>query len=92
MNKEEIISRIEQIIMGQYEDWAIGVTDNAKERRVDHGDPGHWYDWNVDAGEKAQQIRKHFIELGCQRNDDDSADAKYIYIFFGCSPKSVQGL
>lgn len=64
-----------------YPAWTIGVTDNPKRRRTEHGDPTTWYQWDADTQAVARSIEAHFIAEGMKGGTGGGGGADYVYIF-----------
>ena len=61
--------------------WTIGVTDSPFTRRVQHGTPNHWHDWNADSEQTARNIEADFIRRGMKGGTGGPGRADFVYIF-----------
>ena len=61
--------------------WTIGVTDSPFLRRVQHGTPSQWHDWNADSEQTARNIEAEFIRKGMKGGTGGPGRADYVYIF-----------
>jgi len=78
--ESEIRAAIEKIVT-QYSVWTIGVTDNPTRRRVEHGNPTHWHQWNADTEDIARNVEAYFLAKGMQGGTGGAGRADYVYIF-----------
>lgn len=89
MDMQSIISEIERLTRGQYEEWTIGVTDNPDRRRAEHeeedDDDGkrtsRWRDWYADTEDDARDVEEYFIDKGMQGGTGGQGQADFVYIF-----------
>ena len=67
MIKEEIIKeiklRIENSKVNNYAIWRIGLTQNLKLRKEQHGNPKYWVDWEADSYKDALHVENYFLNV-----------------------------
>ena len=76
--ESEIKSAIE-LLVNNYSAWTIGVTDNPAWRKIQHGSPSSWYEWNANTELSARKIKKYFLDKGMKGGAGGGAN--YVYIF-----------
>jgi hypothetical protein len=80
MKEEEIKAEIEKIV-SRPSVWVIGITNDPKSRKKEHGDPDCWRQWKADKVTIARNIEQYFLEKGMKADPNESKSPKYIYIF-----------
>jgi len=81
MASETAIEAAIQRIVSTYFIWTIGVTDNPKRRKSEHGDPKYWHYWDADTESDARNVEKYFIKKGMKGGTGGNGHADYVYIF-----------
>lgn len=76
-----IKSEIERIVGGGYSAWTIGVTDNPARRKVEHGNPPQWHQWDADTEAVARAVERYFLDKGMKGAPGGAGRADYVYIF-----------
>ena len=76
-----IKSAIEGIVGGRYSACTIGVTNGPASRRVDHGNPSNWHQWDADTEKVARGVEKYFLDKGMKGAVGGGGHADYVYIF-----------
>ena len=79
-SESDIESAIEKIVRN-YSAWTIGVTDNPEWRRIQHGNPSIWHQWDADTETIARNIETYFIAKGMKGGTGGGGRADYVYIF-----------
>ena len=64
-----------------YSQWTIGVTDDPVKRKVVHGNPKAWIQWNADTEQAARNVEAHFIAKNMKGGTGGLGGADYVYIF-----------
>jgi len=69
----------------EYQDWTIGITDDAKERKQEHNDSAYWYHWKTEVKADAIEIKDDFLGKGMKDDnvigDSTGENPVYVYIF-----------
>lgn len=61
--------------------WYVGITEDPKERRVGHGNPSAWYDWEGESEDAARGAEKHWLDKGCQGGPKGGDHPHWVYIY-----------
>ena len=64
-----------------YSFWTTGVTNEPGHRRMEHGSPKTWYQWNAVTETVARNVERYFIAKGMKGAPDSPGRANYVYIF-----------
>jgi len=80
MNESEIIEAIKKNVTF-YSAWTIGITDDPDRRRIEHGNPAHWYHWRADTETIARNVEKYFLDKGMKGATGGGEHPNYVYIF-----------
>jgi len=80
-SESTIKTAIERIAGGGYSAWTIGVTDNSARRRIEHGNPIAWLQWNADTETVARDVEIYFLNKGMKGAPGGAGRADYVYIF-----------
>lgn len=80
MKEDDIKTFISKKVQ-RYADWTIGITENPKKRKSEHGKPGKWHQRRASSELVARRIEKHFIDKGMKGGTGGGNDPKYVYIF-----------
>jgi hypothetical protein len=82
MVSEWVLIQLIQIYVGnEYLLWTIGITDDPARRKVEHGNPNTWHDWEADSEEEAKRVEKHFLDKGMKGDVGGGINPKWVYIF-----------
>ena len=79
-SESKIIADIDGIV-GSYPAWTIGVTDDPAHRRIEHGNPVTWYQWDADSEQIARNVEAYFLRKGMKGGSGGGGRADYVYIF-----------
>ncbi len=63
-----------------YSDWTVGLTHRPHARRLEHGNPQTWFQWNVNTEQVARRIEADLIDRG-MNGGTGGAGWRYVYIF-----------
>ena len=80
MNEDDIKKFITKKVQ-RYADWTIGITENPKNRKGDHGNPKRWHKLRASSESVARRIEKHFISKGMKGGTGGGKDPNYVYFF-----------
>ena len=80
-SETDIKVAIERVVGGKYSIWTIGVTDDPNRRRIEHGNPGAWIQWDADTETAARNVEKYFLDKGMKGAPGGAGRADYVYIF-----------
>jgi len=81
VSESSIKLAIERIAGGGYSAWTIGVTDNPARRRIEHGNPSTWLQWDADTETVARNVERYFLDKGMKGAPGGAGRADYVYIF-----------
>ena len=81
MASETVIKAAIENIVAVYSAWTIGVTDNPSLRRIQHGNPVAWWQWDADTEQAARNVESYFIAKGMKGGTGGLGRANYVYIF-----------
>lgn len=81
MASEATIKAAIEIHMNIYSIWTIGVTDDPATRKVQHGNPSDWYQWDADTEQIARNVEAYFLDKGMKGGTGGGGRADYVYIF-----------
>ena len=79
-SETEIIAGIASMV-NHYSNWTIGITDDPDRRRVEHGNPPTWRQWDADTEQEARNVEAHFIARGMKPGVSGPGRAGYVYVF-----------
>lgn len=79
--KAAIEERVKSTESEKYSIWTVGVTDDPKRRKTEHGDPVYWKQWNADSETAARNVETHFLDKGMKGSGGGGGKADYVYIF-----------
>ena len=79
-SEAEIKAAIEGIVT-YYSVYTIGLTDNPERRRIEHGNPMFWHQWNAASEQAARNVEAYFIDKGMKGGTGGGGGADYVYIF-----------
>ena len=65
----------------QYFVWTIGVTDDPKYRRIEHGNPKVWCQWDADSEQVARNVEAYVLGKEMKGGTGGGGGADYVYIF-----------
>ena len=81
MASEATIKAAIEAIVVTHSLWTIGVTDKPATRRIAHGNPSIWHQWDADTEQAARNVEAFFIAKGMQGGTGGGGSADYVYIF-----------
>ena len=81
MASELVITAGIASIVNHYPTWTIGVTDDPDRRRVEHGSPPTWRQWDANTEQEARSVEAHFIARGMKGGAGGPGRAAYVYVF-----------
>ncbi len=82
MNKTELIAAIEKKRGSlKYSAWTIGITNDPKRRRTEHGNPSPWYSWKANSESIAREVETYFQDKGMKGGGGGGDKPTYVYIF-----------
>lgn len=81
MASEASIKAAIENIVNVYSAWTIGVTDDPRRRRGEHGNPSPWHQWDADTEQAARNVEAHFLAKGMKGGSGGPGRADYVYIF-----------
>ena len=76
-----ITEAIQRAASNNYPAWTIGITDLPTRRRMEHGNPGSWLQWDADTERIARNVEALFIARGMKGGTGGAGRADYVYIF-----------
>ena len=79
-SESQIKSEVERTV-ALYSLWTIGVTNEPVRRRIEHGSPKRWYQWNADTETAARNVESYFIAKGMKGVPVGPGHANYVYVF-----------
>ena len=83
MASESVIkAAIEGIVNNKYSAWSVGVTDDWARRKIEHGYPALWHQWDADTEVAARNVEKCFLDKGMKGGSGGGGGADYVYIFW----------
>ena len=80
LTKAQLIAAIEGKISA-YSVWTIGITEDPTQRKIKHGSPTVWYQWEGESEKTAREVEKHFIDKGCKGGTGGGDRPHWVYIF-----------
>lgn len=78
-SESAIKAAIEEIVTN-YLVWTIGVTDDPVRRKIEHGNPNQWHQWDADTETAARNVEKYFLAMGMKGGGGGPGRANYVYI------------
>ena len=81
MASEAAIKAAIEGIVNHYPSWTIGVTDDPARRRIEHGNPAGWRQWDADSETIARNVESYFLPIGMKGGTGGGGIADYVYIF-----------
>ena len=80
MKESEIIAEIEKKV-SYYSAWTIGITNDPKRRREEHGNPSSWYEWKANSEKIVRNVEKYFLDKGMKGGGGGGENPTWVYIF-----------
>jgi len=85
-SEAEIIRQIENIVIPHYyRYWHIGLTDDPDRRKIEHGNPKTWYQWEADSEPVAKGVESYLVHNTKMQGETGGAGWKYVYMFMKVS-------
>ncbi len=81
MASESAIKVAIEDIVSVYSAWTIGVTDNPARRKIEHGNPTAWLQWDADTEIGARNVEEYFLGKGMKGGGGGPGRADFVYIF-----------
>ena len=75
-----IIQQIDRTVQGKYQDWIIGITNDAAARKAELGNPLNWVQWEADSEREALKVQRHFVRKGIHRDTGGVSQGNIVYI------------
>ena len=80
LSKEELIKAIGGHIATPNK-WYIGITENPKQRKEEHGNPVVWYEWEGQTEKIAREVEKYWLDKGCKGGTGGGEHPHWVYIY-----------
>ena len=84
VNPIGIVSQVFRIISDtgtNFQEWTVGITAEPEERKVTHGSPDTWQQWEADSEEDARNIEVFLLKQDMKGGTGGGKNPRYVYIF-----------